>query len=85
MDFSSLPLNYKFRVTPTTSIKLQQFLFNNDLGQWRINNKICSHIEAPYLYLSESKSLAFGRDSTTFNEDTRTEITVEDFIKLVEG
>ena len=70
--------NYKIRVTPEQSRRIQQYLFDHNIASWS-GDKSIRHEEQPFLYINNGR-LLHGSIESTFIEYSDTEITPEQIL-----
>ena len=72
--------NIKLRVTPEQSRKVQEICFSKGIV-WGATRATVSYTDAPYLYITNGRSLTYGHDYHFFTADRRKEMNTNLFIK----
>ena len=71
--------NIKLKVTPEQSHKVQEICFSKGIV-WGTGTSV-QYTEAPYLYITNGRSLTYGRDYHLFTTDRREEMDANLFIQ----
>ena len=72
--------NIKLKVTPEQSRKIQEICFSKGIV-WGAAGDTVSYTDAPYLYITNGRSLTYGRDYHLFTTDRRQEMDANLFIQ----
>ena len=72
--------NIKLKVTPEQSRKVQEICFSKGIGWWAAG-AIVSYTDAPYLYITNGRSLTYGHDYRFFLTNRREEMDANLFIQ----
>ena len=72
--------NIKLKVTPEQSHKVQEICFSKGIV-WGATADIVSYTDAPYLYITNGRSLTYGHDYHLFLTDKREEMDANLFIQ----
>ena len=70
----------KLKVTPEQSRKVQEICFSKGIV-WGAAGGTVSHTDAPYLYITNGRSLTYGSDYRLFTTDRRQEMDANLFIQ----
>ena len=72
--------NIKLRVTPEQSRKVQEICFSKGIV-WGATGDTVSYTDAQYLYITNGRSLTYGRDCRLFTVDRLQEMDANLFIQ----
>lgn len=72
--------NIKLRVTPEQSRKVQEICFSKGVV-WRQARNVISYTDAPYLYITDRRSLTYGHNYRLFTTDRGEEMDANLFIQ----
>ena len=70
----------KLKVTPEQSRKVQEICFSKGII-WRQTRNVISYTDAPYLYITNERSLTYGYDYHFFTTESREEMDANLFIQ----
>ena len=70
----------KMRVTPEQSKKVQEICFSSGI-KWGYNKYNITHIDVPYLFINENKTLTYTQNYKNFKDDLKQEIDPDLFIR----
>ena len=72
--------NIKLKVTPEQSRKVQEICFSKGIV-WETTGDLVSYTDAPYLYITNGRSLTYGHDYHFFTTNRRKEMDANLFIQ----
>ena len=72
--------NIKLKVTPEQSRKVQEICFSKGI-RWGTTRDAISYTDAPYLYITDGRSLTYGHDYSFFLTNKREEMDANLFIQ----
>ena len=72
--------NIKLRVTPEQSRKVQEICFSKGII-WKSTGDLVSYTDAPYLYITDGRSLTYGHNYNLFLASKRKEMDANLFIQ----
>mgnify|MGYP006961427525 FL=1 len=72
--------NIKLKVTPEQSRKVQEICFSKGIV-WRVAGDVVSYTDAPYLYITNERSLTYGHEYHFFTTNKREEMDANLFIQ----
>ena len=72
--------NIKLKVTPEQSRKVQEICFSKGIV-WGAARDIVSYTDAPYLYITDGRSLTYGHNYDFFTTMRRQEMDANLFIQ----